>query len=173
MMDSELTSTQRQLLEAVRDAFESEDDPVTAEELGAQLGRSPGAVRNTMQILRSLQLVEGVPGPEGGYVLGPATEPRAEEIAAASEEGPVPIAVGGQPLQNTAAADLAFPDVDDAERCRAEIGLDGRLPLLDQGESVKVGPVPTTGIVLEGRVLSLEEREQTLVCDVDTVAIEE
>jgi predicted transcriptional regulator len=171
MTGVDLTRCQRRVLETLVAEAETTAGPVAAEELGEEIGRTPGAIRNTMQVLRSLQLVEGVPGPSGGY------SPTAAAYRAVGCEGgedtSVPIDIAGRSLRETSASVVSFSTVDETDRSRVEVQLTGTVPDLDGGESITVGPIPTTGMVLDGTVIGLDETEPTLVCAVDSVGVVE
>ena len=72
-MTMNLTSVQREVLLALVDLYQrSHGEAVKGEGIAELINRNPGTVRNLMQSLRSLALVDGVPGPKGGY--RPTTE---------------------------------------------------------------------------------------------------
>ena len=63
----ELTSIQRDILTALINIYRLEGRPVKGERIAELIDRNPGTIRNQMLSLRSLNLVEGVVGPKGGY----------------------------------------------------------------------------------------------------------
>ena len=70
----ELTSVQKQILTALINLFSVYDLSTTeksikGESIAKETGKNPGTIRNQMQSLKALRLVEGVPGPRGG--IGP------------------------------------------------------------------------------------------------------
>ncbi len=67
-MGMKLTAVQREVLLALVDLYyKSQGDAVKGEGIANVINKNPGTIRNQMQSLRSLGLVEGVPGPNGGY----------------------------------------------------------------------------------------------------------
>ena len=67
MSTIELTSSQKTILRALVDLYTQEETAIKGEEIAEEVDRNPGTIRNQMQSLKALQLVEGVPGPKGGY----------------------------------------------------------------------------------------------------------
>src|SRR6056297_1181826 len=67
MSSIELTSSQKTVLRALVDRYTQEETAVKGEAIAEEVDRNPGTIRNQMQSLKALQLVEGVPGPKGGY----------------------------------------------------------------------------------------------------------
>ena len=62
----ELTPVQRDVLTALINLHRQEGQAIKGEEIAELVGRNPGTIRNQMQSLRALNLVEGVTGPKGG-----------------------------------------------------------------------------------------------------------
>ena len=63
----DLTTVQRDILTALINIHRVEGRAVKGEEIAELIDRNPGTIRNQMQSLKALNLVEGVPGPKGGY----------------------------------------------------------------------------------------------------------
>lgn len=69
-MNPELTPAQRRILQAVVGIYSEKAEKVEAvksQEIARLINSTPSTVRSQMQVLTSLGLVEGVPGPKGGY----------------------------------------------------------------------------------------------------------
>jgi predicted transcriptional regulator len=67
MSSIELSPSQRQILSALVNLHGEHEQAVKGEQIAEEVDRNPGTIRNQMQSLKALQLVEGVPGPKGGY----------------------------------------------------------------------------------------------------------
>jgi len=67
MSSIELTPSQKTILTALTNLHRQTEDAVKGEQIAEEVDRNPGTIRNQMQSLKALQLVEGVPGPKGGY----------------------------------------------------------------------------------------------------------
>lgn len=63
----ELTIVQKDIIFALINLMRQKDRPIKGEEIAEVAQRDPGTIRNQMQLLKSLGLVEGVVGPKGGY----------------------------------------------------------------------------------------------------------
>ena len=61
----DLTTVQRDILTALINIHRVEGRAVKGEEIAELIDRNPGTIRNQMQSLKALNLVEGVPGPKG------------------------------------------------------------------------------------------------------------
>jgi transcriptional regulator len=62
-----LRPVQRDILTALANLHRQESRAVKGKEIGEVVGRHPGTIRNQMQPLKALNLVEAVAGPKGGY----------------------------------------------------------------------------------------------------------
>ncbi len=63
----ELTPIQKDIIIALINLQRQKDRAIKGEEIAELIQRNPGTIRNQMQLLKALGLVEGVPGPKGGY----------------------------------------------------------------------------------------------------------
>lgn len=64
-----LTKTQQELIEVVVDLYEKTGRAIKCKEIAERIiHRTRGTIGNQMQVLKSLKLVKGVPGPHGGYL---------------------------------------------------------------------------------------------------------
>src|SRR6056297_540113 len=67
MSSIELTPSQQNILQELVNLYRESEKAVKGEDIADRVDRNPGTIRNQMQSLKALQLVEGVPGPKGGY----------------------------------------------------------------------------------------------------------
>ncbi len=67
MVSIDLNNSQRTMLTTLVNRYQQTGEAVTGETIAEEIDRNPGTVRNQMQSLTSLGLVEGIPGPTGGY----------------------------------------------------------------------------------------------------------
>jgi predicted transcriptional regulator len=63
----DLSLIQKDILITLITLYHQHSHSIKGEEIAEVLGRNPGTVRNQMQALKALGLVDGVPGPKGGY----------------------------------------------------------------------------------------------------------
>ena len=63
----ELTPIQKDIIISLINLQRQKDRAIKGEEIAEVIQSNPGTIRNQMQLLKALGLVEGVPGPKGGY----------------------------------------------------------------------------------------------------------
>jgi predicted transcriptional regulator len=172
MAELELTPTQRSVLNSLIGLSEREDGPVKATAIASNVDRSPGTIRNTMQGLKSLQLVEGIPGPEGGYQpTARAYNIQEKQQSADDNSGTVPLHRAGQPLSECSASELVFPTIDQPDQCCVDVKLDGTMPELERGTMLTIGPVPATGLIVKGSVLGVDETQRRVICEINALRV--
>ena len=99
MVMVELTVIQREILSALINLFREKGRAVKGEEISERIDRNPGTVRNQMQSLKALGLVEGVPGPKGGY-KATSTAYQALNMTHMDSEADVAFYRNGERIQN-------------------------------------------------------------------------
>ena len=166
MPDIDLSSSQKQILTALIDLFKQNDDVVKGKEIAERIDRNPGTIRNQMQSLKALQLVEGIPGPKGGY------KPTADayeslDIELMDEPASVPLLRNGDPIQDANVAEIGFTSVHHPSLCRAEIHVQGSIHEFQEGDEVTVGPTPISRLVVEGTVDGKDDTNNILICKID------
>ena len=63
----DLSPIQNDILITLISLYEKKSLPIKGEEIADIILRNPGTVRNQMQALKAIGLVDGIPGPKGGY----------------------------------------------------------------------------------------------------------
>jgi hypothetical protein len=160
----ELTGRQREILATLVDGHRSRGEPVTAEEIAAELDRHPGTVHNHMQVLGTLGLVEGITGPKGGYE---PTEAASTALGERSAEGGDAVTVAHEYERIDLTVDeIRFLNVDDPTTCRAVVRFRQTVTGIEVGDPVVVGPTPTGSLVLAGQVRLFDDAENELLLDV-------
>ena len=64
----ELSLIQKDILITLITLYHQQSHSIKGEEIADMILRNPGTVRNQMQSLKAVGLVDGVPGPKGGYI---------------------------------------------------------------------------------------------------------
>jgi len=166
MSTIQLTSSQKRILTSLVNLAENADRPVCGREIADAINRNAGTVRNRMQSLRDLQLVEGVPGPDGGYV---PTDGAYEvlDIARMDDAQRTPVACEGDPVEGVNVEEIDLSSVANPELCRAELVIRGPVGTFDAGDRVTVGPTPAAGLRLSGTVDATNIDGNTLLLRVD------
>ncbi|WP_280585477.1 Rrf2 family transcriptional regulator [Halorubrum sp. Boch-26] len=166
MSTIQLTSSQKRVLTALVNLAENADRPVSGRKIAEAIDRNPGTVRNRMQSLRDLRLVEGVPGPSGGYV---PTDGAYETLGVERMDGAetTPVSVDGDSVEGVNVEEIDLSSVANPELCRAELVIRGSIEPIEAGDHVTVGPTPATGLRLSGTVDATEVDGNTLLLRVD------
>ncbi len=161
-----LTPVQREVLLALVELYHrSGGEAVKGEDIAELINKNPGTIRNQMQSLRSLGLVEGVPGPKGGY------RPTAECYSVLSyqkveREVAVPIRVDGRPVPDVTVTGIDLMTIHDPEKCRATVHALGDLRRIEVGKEVLIGPTPVNRLAIKGRVVGRDDIDNVLLIDI-------
>lgn len=164
-----LTMVQHEVLVALIDLFHrSKGAAIKGEDIAEIVGKNPGTIRNQMQSLKALGLVDGVPGPKGGY------KPTAEayemlDLEPLEKEAFVPICL------NDVLLDLSVTGIDlirvtDPEKCRAEVHVVGNLKGMEIGDLIRIGPTPVNKLTIQGKILGRDDINNILLIDIVTMA---
>ncbi|OYR81152.1 TrmB family transcriptional regulator, partial [Halorubrum ezzemoulense] len=135
MSSIELTSSQKSILSALINLYGEREDAVKGEAIAEEVDRNPGTIRNQMQSLKALQLVEGVPGPKGGY-KPTSNAYEALDIQRMDEPANVPIYHEGEEVEGVNVDGIDLSSVHHPELCRAEIHVQGSVRDFHEGDSV-------------------------------------
>ncbi|MFB6266119.1 MAG: Rrf2 family transcriptional regulator [Halodesulfurarchaeum sp.] len=168
MSSIELTSSQKTILRALVDLYTQEETAIKGEEIADEVDRNPGTIRNQMQSLKALQLVEGVPGPKGGYK--PTTEAYdALEIEELDQPAEVPIFLNGERVEDTNVQDIDLTSVFHPDLCRAEVEVRGSVKDFHENDSVTVGPTPISKLVINGTVDGKDESGKVVILKIESM----
>ncbi|MFB6227344.1 MAG: Rrf2 family transcriptional regulator [Halobacteriales archaeon] len=166
MSSIELTSSQKTILTALVNLYREQEDAVKGEDIAEEVGRNPGTIRNQMQSLKALQLVEGVPGPKGGYKPTAAAY-EALELDQMEETASVPLVLNGEPLDDVNVDGIDLTTVHHPDLCRAEIHVLGSLTDFHDGDQVSVGPTPLSSLVIDGSVDAKDETNNVVILRIE------
>jgi predicted transcriptional regulator len=163
MSSIELSDSQRKILQALVNLHT--ESAVKGEAIAEEVGRNPGTIRNQMQSLKMNTLVEGVPGPKGGY-KPTARAYDALGIQELSQAADVPLEHEGEPVDaNVQEIDLT--SVHHPELCRAVIRLQGPIGNFHGGDAVAVGPTPLSKLLIRGTIEGKDDTNNSLVLTID------
>lgn len=166
----ELSASQRLILQELVTRYRGSDAPVKGAAIASGVDRNPGTIRNRMQSLKALQLVEGIPGPEGGY------RPTAAAFQALStqdvdEPASVPLSHEGTDVETATVEGITLTSVLHPDNCRAEVELRHvDTERFGEGDAVRVGPTPCSDLRVEGVVEGVDDVHTTLVVAVESMA---
>ncbi|WP_435125859.1 HTH domain-containing protein [Halobaculum sp. D14] len=168
MSSIELTDSQRKILNELVNLYRESEDAVKGETIAEAVGRNPGTIRNQMQSLKALQLVEGVPGPKGGYK--PTSNAfEALDLQSLDEPAATPLSHEGERLENVNVQEIDLTSVHHPELCRAEIQLQGSVRDFHEGDSVTVGPTPLSKLLIRGTVDGKDASSSVLILKLESM----
>ena len=162
MSSIELTSSQQTILTALVNLHRQTDEPIKGEDIAEEVDRNPGTIRNQMQSLKALQLVEGVPGPKGGY-KPTAGAYEALDVQRMDEPAEVRISRDGEQRPGLNVEQINLSSVHHPELCRAEVYVQGSVSDFEEGDEVAVGPTPLSKLVVRGEVDGVDDTSNSLV----------
>ncbi|HSD58701.1 MAG TPA: CBS domain-containing protein [Methanotrichaceae archaeon] len=162
----ELTPVQRDILTALINIHRVEGRAVKGEEIAELIDRNPGTIRNQMQSLKALNLVEGVPGPKGGYrATGAAYE--ALNIDATGDVVEVPVIRNGVLVEGATASEIVFNKVMHSNQCDGVIRIIGNIRDFDIGDEIEVGPTPVNKLYIRGTVMGRDDTMSRLILHIE------
>jgi predicted transcriptional regulator len=162
----ELTPVQRDILTALINIHRVEGRAVKGEEIAELIDRNPGTIRNQMQSLKALNLVEGVPGPKGGYrATGGAYE--ALNIEATGDVVTVPVIRNGVLVEGATASEIVFNKVMHSQQCDGVVRVIGNIRNFDIGDEIEVGPTPVNKLYMRGTVTGRDDTMSRLILHIE------
>jgi predicted transcriptional regulator len=115
-----------------------------------------------MQSLKALGLVEGVPGPKGGYKATGATY-RALSLSDMDKEMNVPLKRNDELIENATVAEISFTTVRHPDLCNATVHVIGDIRKFDVGDTLMIGPTPVNHLVIRGSVIGRDDTQNTIL----------
>lgn len=165
----ELTQIQREILTALINLQRREGRAVKGEEIAAIIDRNPGTIRNQMQSLKALHLVEGVPGPKGGYrAIAAAYE--AINLDGADDVVDVPVIRNGSPVPGATANEITFFTVMRPNQCSGIVQIIGNIRDFDIDDEIEIGPTPVNKTHIKGVVTGRDDTSNRLIFDIKEMA---
>ncbi len=158
----ELTPIQKEILTALINLYRSRKHAIKGEDIAEIIERNPGTVRNQMQSLKALGLVEGVPGPKGGYKATGETY-RALSLSEMDKEMTVPLKRNDELVENATAAEISFTTVRHPDLCNASVHVIGDIRKFDVGDNIMIGPTPVNKLVMRGSVIGRDDTENSIL----------
>lgn len=164
MSHAELSESQRRILTALVNDFQQTDEPVKAQRIAETIDRDAGSIRNQMQSLKTLNLVEGVPGPSGGY------RPTEDAFAVLDRDrlddrAKVTLS-GNYDRIDVTVDEIDFTNVQHPETCTAHVHLQQSAGQIEPGDPVAIGPTPNSNLVIAGELEVINDTADELVVDV-------
>jgi len=160
----ELPPIQREILAALIN-LARQKRVVRGEEIANVIDRNPGTIRNQMQALKALGLVEGVPGPKGGYK--PTSEAyEVLSIKEIEEEANVPIYRNDALIEGATVEGIDFTTVRHPDLCCAAIKVLGDIRNFNAGDKIQLGPTPVNKLMIRGEVRGRDDMDSVILCSI-------
>ncbi|MCX6694610.1 MAG: CBS domain-containing protein [Methanomicrobiales archaeon] len=158
----DLSPIQKDILITLITLYHQHSHPIKGEEIAEVIQRNPGTVRNQMQSLRAIGLVDGVPGPRGGYN---PTEIAYRALNLNFSEGDYDVQVmrEGEVVKGVRVSEIAFTTLCHPDVCHATIQLIGSTKVFEIGDRITIGPTPVNKLIIRGEVTGKDEVKQTLL----------
>lgn len=163
----ELTESQRRIVTTLVNEYQLSDSAVKATQIAERIGRKPGSVRNQMQSLKSLNAVEGIPGPQGGYK---PTETAYTILDRDDLDNFTTVPLSGDYQSVDVVVDeIDFTNVNHPDECKAHIHFHQSVPEVDIRDPILVGPTPSSHLVVGGQVEAINDTGDTMFIAVTVV----
>ncbi len=164
----DLSPIQKDILITLITLYHQSSHSIKGEEIADVLKRNPGTVRNQMQALKALGLVDGVPGPKGGY--SPTARAYKElNLGDLESQFEVPIFRDGEKVKGVRVAELDFTTLCHPDLCQAMVRIIGSVKLFKVGDMVTIGPTPVNKLVVRGEIYGMDENQQALLFSVSEI----
>jgi predicted transcriptional regulator len=158
----DLSLIQRDILITLITLYHQHSHSIKGEEIAERIQRNPGTVRNQMQALKAIGLVDGVPGPKGGYIPT-ALAYNELNMTAGGSEYDVPISRNGGVVAGANVREIDFTTLCHPDVCHALIKLAGSARLFEIGDQITIGPTPVNKLLIRGEVFGKDEAQQSLL----------
>jgi predicted transcriptional regulator len=159
----DLTTRQRQILTAVVNEYRDADSPVKSERIAEIIDRDRGTTQNQLGRLSSVGLVQGTPGPSGGYT---PTDAAFELVGGDGEDGETVTLSGNYDRVDVTVDQIRLPAVHHPEECLAHVHFRSAVDDIGTGDAIAVGPTPVANLVVAGEVIATSEAADRVVVDV-------
>ncbi len=158
----DLSLIQKDILITLITLYHQHSHSVKGEDIADMIQRNPGTVRNQMQSLKTIGLVDGVPGPKGGYI---PTALAYKELNLNISEGDYDVSISrdGEIISGATVREIDFTTLCHPDICHAEIKLFGSAKLFEIGDQITIGPTPVNKLLLRGEVFGKDESKQLLL----------
>jgi hypothetical protein len=158
----DLSLIQKDILITLITLYHQQSHSIKGEDIADMIQRNPGTVRNQMQALKAIGLVDGVPGPKGGYI---PTALAYKELNLDLTEGDYDVSISrnGNVVRGANVREIDFTTLCHPDICHAVIRLVGSAKLFEIGDQITIGPTPVNKLMIRGEVFGKDESKQSLL----------
>jgi predicted transcriptional regulator len=119
-----------------------------------------------MQSLKALNLVEGVPGPKGGYkATGAAYD--ALNIDATGDVVNVPVMRNGVLVEGATTSEIVFNKVMHTHQCDGVVRIIGNIREFNIGDEIEIGPTPVNKLYIRGRITGRDDTMSRVIIGIE------
>ena len=161
----DLTQVQKEILTALINIQRQKDRAIKGEEIASMIDRNPGTIRNQMQSLKALHLVEGVPGPKGGYRTTAAAY-EALNLDAPDVVVDVPVVRNGSIVEGATVNEITFYTVMRPDQCNGLIQIIGNVKEFNADDIIEVGPTPVNKTYIKGLIAGRDDTSNRVIVDI-------
>ncbi len=167
----ELTPGQRETLTTLINLHRQGSLATKSKEIAELINRHPGTIRNQMQSLKVLCLVESVTGPRGGYkATDAAFETLGLDHNGDGSEIAVPVIRNGVAVEGVNANEIIFNNVMRPYQQRnGLIRIIGNIRNFDIGDEIEVGPITFNNLYIRGKLMGQDYILNRLILDVEEI----
>jgi predicted transcriptional regulator len=158
----DLSLIQRDILITLITLYHRQSHSIKGEDIAEVIQRNPGTIRNQMQSLKAVGLVDGVPGPKGGYIPT-ALAYKELNLNLADSESDVRICRNGEEIKGANVQEIDFTTLCNPDICHAVIKLVGSARLFEIGDQITIGPTPVNKLLIRGEIFGKDEPRQSLL----------
>ena len=164
----ELTQIQKDIIIALINLQRQKNRAIKGEEVAAVIQRNSGTIRNQMQLLKALGLVEGVPGPKGGYKpTGSAYS--ALRIQQLNRESVVPLYRNSILVDGATAAEISFTTVRNPDACSGVVRVLGNIKDFMIDDKIQVGPTSVNRLIVRGEVTGRDDNSNSILFNISEI----
>lgn len=157
-----LSSVQKEILYTLINLYEQKNQPVKGEDIANCLKKNSGTIRNQMQILKQLGLVDGIPGPKGGYIPTVECYKILDLMKREKEEIKTPVLVNNRE-KNLKVVKIKFTNISHPRKSYIEVHVIGDIKKIKNGDNIKIGPIMDARLILEGNVIGKDDISNILL----------
>lgn len=158
----DLSLIQKDILITLISLYHRQSHSIKGEDIADVIKRNPGTVRNQMQALKAIGLVDGVPGPKGGYIPT-ALAYRELNLSVSDGDYDVPISRNGELVTSAKVVEIDFTTLCHPDICHALIKLIGSVKFFEIGDQIVIGPTPVNKLLIKGEIFGKDEADQSLL----------
>ncbi|WP_080505330.1 Rrf2 family transcriptional regulator [Halorubrum aethiopicum] len=169
MQQIELTTNQTSLLATLISLYEEEQEPISSERIAREIQRSPGTIRNQMQSLTSLELIEGIQGAGGGY--RPKSQSYDTLDVQKIEDPDYTLIKQRNSEIHKIVSEINLSSVGNPEVCRVKVHILGSMSDINIGEEITIGPTPVSNFVVSGLVDGKCENQNIIMIESTSMSV--